>query len=90
LHHLKKGVSYPPTLIFTSDHDDRVVPAHSFKFAATLQADQAGNAPVLIRIETKSGHGGGRPTSKSIEEVADRWAFLDEALGMGSVYAPAK
>ncbi len=90
LHHLKAGVSYPPTLIFTSDHDDRVVPAHSFKFGATLQADQAGDAPVLIRIETKSGHGAGRPTSKSIEEVADRWAFLDEVLGMGSVYAPAK
>ena len=82
LHHLKPGVHYPPTLVTTSDHDDRVVPAHSYKFAATLQADQSGEAPVLIRIETKSGHGGGRPTSKLIEEVADRWAFLDEVLGM--------
>ncbi len=82
LQHLKAGVHYPPTLITTSDHDDRVVPAHSFKFAATLQADQGGPAPVLIRIETKSGHGAGRPTSKRIEEVADAWAFLGEALGM--------
>ena len=82
LHHMKPGVHYPPTLITTSDHDDRVVPAHSFKFAATMQADQGGDAPILIRIETKSGHGGGRPTSKLIEEVADRWAFLSVALGM--------
>jgi prolyl oligopeptidase len=82
LHHLKPGVHYPATLVTTSDHDDRVVPAHSYKFAATLQADQGGPAPVLIRIETKSGHGGGRPTSKRIAEVADAWAFLDEALGV--------
>ena len=82
LHHLKPGVHYPATLITTSDHDDRVVPAHSFKFAATLQADQGGDAPVLIRIETKSGHGAGRPTSKRIEEVSDAWAFLNEELGM--------
>ena len=82
LHHMKPGVHYPPTLITTSDHDDRVVPAHSFKFAATMQADQGGDAPILIRIETKSGHGGGRPTSKLIEEVADRWAFLSVSLGM--------
>ena len=94
LHHIQPGVHYPPTLITTSDHDDRVVPAHSFKFAATLQADQGGDAPILIRIETKSGHGGGRPTSKVIEEVADRWAFLSVALGMekpeatGSVQKP--
>jgi prolyl oligopeptidase len=82
LQHLKPGVHYPATMITTSDHDDRVVPAHSFKFAATLQADQGGAAPVLIRIETKSGHGAGRPTSKRIEEVADAWTFLDEALSM--------
>ncbi len=82
LHHLKPGTHYPATLVTTSDHDDRVVPAHSYKFAATLQADQGGDAPVLIRIETKSGHGGGRPTSKLIEEVADRWSFLSEALGI--------
>lgn len=82
LHHVHPGTSYPPTLITTSDHDDRVVPAHSFKFAAALQAAQAGPGPILIRIETKSGHGAGRPTSKVIEEVADRWAFLHQVLGM--------
>ena len=80
LHHIKPGVNYPATLVTTSDHDDRVVPAHSFKFAATLQAAQAANVPTLIRIETKSGHGAGRPTSKLIDEAADRWAFLDEVL----------
>ncbi len=82
VHHFQPGVHYPATLVTTSDHDDRVVPAHSYKFAAALQADQGGDAPVLIRIETKSGHGGGRPTSKLIEEVADRWGFLSEALGL--------
>ncbi len=89
LHHLKSGVHYPPTLVTTSDHDDRVVPAHSYKFAATLQADQGGDAPVLIRIETKAGHAGGGltsglPTSKQIDEVTDKWAFLYQSLGMGS------
>ena len=84
LHHLKPGVHYPPTLVTTSDHDDRVVPAHSYKFAATLQADQGGDAPVLIRIETKAGHGSGLPTSKQIDEVTDKWAFLHQALGMSS------
>ncbi len=82
LHHLKQGACYPATMVTTSDHDDRVVPAHSFKFAATLQAAQACDKPVLIRIETKSGHGAGRPTSKLIEEAADRWAFLDRVLNM--------
>ena len=82
LHHLKPGVKYPATLVTTSDHDDRVVPAHSFKFAATLQADQAADVPTLIRIETKSGHGGGRPTSKVIDEWADAWAFLTDVLHM--------
>jgi prolyl oligopeptidase len=76
LHNLKAGVNYPPTLITTADHDDRVVPAHSFKFAATLQEKQAGQAPVLIRIETKAGHGAGKPTSKQIEEWADIWSFV--------------
>jgi prolyl oligopeptidase len=70
-------------LITTADHDDRVVPAHSFKFAAALQAAQAGDAPVLIRIETKAGHGAGKPTTKVIEERADQWAFLVKVLGMG-------
>ncbi|MEM6753730.1 MAG: prolyl oligopeptidase family serine peptidase, partial [Cyanobacteria bacterium P01_C01_bin.38] len=76
LHNLKPGTAYPATLITTADHDDRVVPAHSFKFAAALQAAHDGEAPVLIRIETKAGHGAGKPTAKIIEEVADKWAFL--------------
>ncbi|CDN17364.1 Prolyl endopeptidase [Richelia intracellularis] len=76
LHNLKPGTAYPATLITTADHDDRVVPSHSFKFAAALQAAHKGNAPVLIRTETKAGHGSGKPTSKIIEEVADKWAFL--------------
>lgn len=80
LHNLKPGTSYPATMITTADHDDRVVPAHSFKFAAALQAAHAGVAPVLIRIETKAGHGAGKPTTKIIEEVADRWAFLVRVL----------
>ncbi|MDQ3649068.1 MAG: prolyl oligopeptidase family serine peptidase, partial [Acidobacteriota bacterium] len=82
LHNLKPGTAYPPTLITTADHDDRVVPAHSFKFAAAMQAAQGGPAPVLIRIETKAGHGAGKPTSKIIEEAADRWGFLVRALNM--------
>lgn len=82
LHNIKLGISYPATLVTTADHDDRVWPGHSFKFAATLQAAQAGNAPVLIRIETKAGHGAGKPTSKVIEEIADRWAFLVKTLDM--------
>jgi prolyl oligopeptidase len=81
-HNLKDGTSYPATLVTTADHDDRVVPGHSFKFAARLQAAHTGPAPVLIRIETKAGHGAGKPTSKIIEEQADKWAFLVEVLGM--------
>lgn len=83
LHNLKAGACYPATMITTADHDDRVVPAHSFKFAAAQQAAQApGGAPVLIRIETRAGHGAGKPTAKQIEEVADRWGFLSRALKM--------
>ena len=82
LHNVKPGTSYPATLITTGDHDDRVVPAHSFKFAAALQAAQSGPAPTLIRIETRAGHGAGKPTAKVIEEAADRWAFLVDVLGM--------
>ncbi len=82
LHNLKSGTKYPPTLITTADHDDRVVPAHSFKFAAALQAAQAGDAPTLIRIETKAGHGAGKPTAKIIEELTDRWGFLVRVLKM--------
>ena len=80
LHNLKKGAAYPATMITTADHDDRVVPGHSFKYAAALQAAQSGPAPTLIRIETKAGHGAGKPTTKIIEEQADRWAFLVEVL----------
>ena len=76
LHNIKEGVEYPATLITTGDHDDRVVPAHSFKFAAQMQYAQAGDAPILIRIETKAGHGAGKPTSKRIEEATDSYAFL--------------
>jgi prolyl oligopeptidase len=81
-HNIKPGIRYPATMVTTADHDDRVVPGHSFKFAARLQAAQAGPAPVIIRIETKAGHGAGKPTSKIIEETADQWAFLVEVLGM--------
>ena len=81
LHNVRSATRYPATLITTADHDDRVVPGHSFKFAATLQAAQAG-APVLIRIQTKAGHGFGKPTSILIEEQADVWAFLVKALGL--------
>lgn len=82
LHNIRAGAHYPPTLITTSDHDDRVVPGHSFKYAATLQAAQGGPAPILIRIETHAGHGAGKPTSKLINEYADRWAFLLRELKM--------
>ena len=82
LHNIKPGTKYPPTLVTTADHDDRVFPAHSFKFAATLQAAQAGSAPTLIRIETRAGHGAGKPTSKLIEETTDQWAFLVKSLQM--------
>ncbi|NJM71531.1 MAG: S9 family peptidase [Scytonema sp. RU_4_4] len=82
LHKLKPGTAYPATMITTADHDDRVVPAHSFKFAAALQAAHNGDAPVLIRIETKAGHGAGKPTTKMIEEIADKWAFLVRTLDM--------
>jgi prolyl oligopeptidase len=75
-HNLKKGIKYPATLVTTADTDDRAVPMHSFKFVAQLQFCQAGDAPVLLRVETSAGHGAGRPTSKQIEEVTDRWAFL--------------
>jgi prolyl oligopeptidase len=81
-HNLKDGTKYPPTLVSTADTDDRVVPGHSFKFAARLQAAHAGEAPVMIRIETRAGHGAGKPTSKVIEEIADQWAFLVKNLGV--------
>jgi len=80
IHNIKPGTKYPPTLVTTGDHDDRVVPGHSCIEFATLQAAQAGDAPILIRIETKAGHGAGKPTSKIIDEIADRWAFLTKVL----------
>ncbi len=79
-HNLEDGTRYPSTLITTADHDDRVVPSHSFKFAARLQEAHAGDNPVLIRIETRAGHGAGKPTSKRIEEAADVLAFLVREL----------
>jgi prolyl oligopeptidase len=81
-HALKPGVSYPATLITTADHDDRVVPAHSFKFAARLQEFHKGASPALIRIETNAGHGAGKPTTKIIEEQVDKWAFMLYNMGL--------
>jgi prolyl oligopeptidase len=76
LHNLRPGVCYPATLVTTADHDDRVVPAHSFKFAAELQHVQSCDKPALIRIDTNAGHGAGKPTSKRIDEAADTWSFI--------------
>src|SRR2546423_5288203 len=82
LHNIKPGTCYPPTLAFTADHNDRVVPGHTFKYVATLQAAQSCANPILVRIETKSGHGAGRPTTKLIDEATDRFAFLVKELHM--------
>jgi prolyl oligopeptidase len=82
LQNVKAGVAYPPTLIMTADHDDRVFPAHSFKFAAAMQVAQAGTKPVLIRIETRAGHGGGTPLSKQVEQMVDQYSFLVNELGV--------
>jgi prolyl oligopeptidase len=91
LHNIRPGTCYPATLITTADHDDRVVPAHSFKFAAALQAAQACDNPVLIRIETRAGHGAGKPTAKLIAEAADQLAFLVRVLNMDLAgWAPQK
>ena len=81
-HNVKPGTQYPATMVTTADTDDRVVPMHSFKFGAALQNAQAGDAPILLRIETRAGHGAGTPTSKRIDAAADRWAFLWQNLGM--------
>lgn len=86
LHNLKNGTCYPATLVTTADHDDRVVPAHSFKFAATLQEKHACQNPVLIRIETKAGHGAGKPISKMIEEATDMWSFTMYNLGLNPTF----
>ena len=82
LHNVRPGTRYPAVLAITGDHDDRVVPAHSYKYVAAMQAAQAGPAPILIRIETAAGHGAGKPTAKLIDEVADKLAFLAKNLGM--------
>ena len=82
LHNIKPGTDYPPTLVTTADHDDRVVPAHSFKFISALQEAQSGDAPVLIRIQTKAGHGFGKPTQLLIEEYTDILSFLQKALSI--------
>ncbi len=86
LHNIKSGVDYPATMVFTADHDDRVVPAHSFKFIATLQEKNTGPNPMLIRIESKAGHGAGTPVSKMIEEVADQWSFMFYNMDVNPVY----
>jgi prolyl oligopeptidase len=88
LHNIKKGAHYPPVLVTTADHDDRVVPGHSFKYTAALQAAQGGDAPILILIETKAGHGAGKPTEKLIEEQADILGFLAHSL-QGSKKSPS-
>lgn len=88
-HNLKEGVNYPATLVTTADHDDRVVPAHSFKYAARLQEYHKGPNPVLIRVETNAGHGAGKPTSKQIEEATDIWSFVMHNLGMEYKDPPA-
>lgn len=88
VHNVEAGTEYPATMVFTGDHDDRVVPAHSFKFAAELQDAQAGANPVLIRIETNAGHGAGKPTDKIIQEQADKWAFLLWNMGYKVLPSP--
>lgn len=82
LHNVKEGVSYPPVITLTADHDDRVVPAHAMKFVATLQAKSAGNNPRIVRIETKAGHGGGKPVTKQIDEWTDIYSFLMRTFDM--------
>jgi prolyl oligopeptidase len=82
VHNVRKGVCYPATLVTTADHDDRVVPAHSFKYAAQLQENQGCDNPVFISIQVKAGHGAGKPTSKVIEEQADKWAFMLYNMGL--------
>ena len=86
LHNIKAGLNYPAIMIETADHDDRVVPAHSFKYGATLQEHYKGPNPVLLRIETDAGHGAGKPISKTIDEYADRWAFAFYNMDFTPVY----
>jgi prolyl oligopeptidase len=88
VHNLIAGTEYPATMVTTGDHDDRVVPAHSFKFAAALQAAHVGPNPVLIRIETNAGHGAGKPTDKVIQEQADKWSFILHNMGYEKLPRP--
>jgi prolyl oligopeptidase len=83
-HNVRKGVCYPPTLVTTADHDDRVAPWHSYKFAAALQEAQGCPNPILIRVETRAGHGSGKPVWMQIEDFADQWGFAANALGMST------
>jgi prolyl oligopeptidase len=82
LQNLRSGVNYPPTLITTADHDDRVFPAHSFKFTAAMQHADPHGQPILLLVESRAGHGGGMPTSKLIDETADMYAFMLNAMGL--------
>ena len=82
LHTMRAGTRYPATLVMTGDHDDRVFPAHSFKYAAELQQVQQGEAPILLRVDRRAGHGAGKPTLKALDETADAYAFMARALGM--------
>jgi prolyl oligopeptidase len=88
VHNLRPGVAYPSTMVTTADHDDRVVPAHSFKFAAQLQHSHVGENPVLIRIDVRAGHGAGKSTTMRIREATDLWAFLVEELEMSPSLPP--
>jgi prolyl oligopeptidase len=81
-HNVKSGIDYPPTLVLTGDHDDRVFPAHSFKFAAAMQHADAHGRPVLIRIDLRAGHGAGKPVNKQIEETADIYGFIRKSMGL--------
>jgi prolyl oligopeptidase len=90
VHNLKKGTCYPATMITTADHDHRVVPAHSFKFAAALQEAQGCDNPILIRIETNAGHGAGKPTMKIIEEQVAKWIFMFDNMGIEYKYEEQK
>ncbi|MDX9697904.1 MAG: prolyl oligopeptidase family serine peptidase, partial [Bacteroidales bacterium] len=87
LHNIKSDLNYPSVMVITADHDDRVVPAHSFKYIATLQDKYMGKNPVLIRIQTKAGHGGGKPTAMRIDEAADRMAFMFYNTNVKPIYA---
>jgi len=82
LHTIQNGANYPSVLVYTADHDDRVVPAHSFKYAAALQKGQSGDDPILIRIGQSAGHGAGKPTKKIIADYAEKWAFMFYEMGL--------